>query len=53
MVLAQSSQNLLHAKTVHYGYTVKSLNLLGTKFRGLTMIDMLVDTWICGFQIIY
>ena len=31
---------------------VKSFNFVGTKFRGLTMMDMFVDTWVCGFQII-
>ena len=33
--------------------TVKSFNFMGTKFRGLTSIDMFVDTWIRGFQIIH
>jgi len=32
-------------------YTVKSFYFVGTKFHGL-MMDMFVDTWICGFQII-
>ena len=26
---------------------------MGTKFRGFTMVDMLVDTLICGFQVIH
>ena len=30
--------------------TVKSLNFMGIKFRGLTMMDMFVDIWIAGFQ---
>jgi len=25
---------------------------MGTKFRGLTTMDMFMDTWICRFQII-
>jgi len=36
-------------------HTVKSFNLVGMKFRGLTILDkkvMFVDTWFRGFQII-
>jgi len=33
--------------------TVKSLYLVDTKFGELTTMDMLVDTWIHGFQIIF
>jgi len=35
------------------GNSVKALNLRGTKFCGLTIMDMLVDSRICGFQIIW
>jgi len=35
-----------------YTVTVKSFYFVGTKFRGLTTLDMIVDTWIRGFQII-
>jgi len=38
-----------------FGYligTVKSFHFVGTKLSGFTMIDMFMDTWICGFQII-
>jgi len=31
---------------------MKSFHFMGTKFSGLTMKDMFVDTWICWFQII-
>jgi len=31
---------------------VKSLNFVGTKFRGLTTLDTFVDCWISGFQTI-
>ena len=40
------NQKLLHS------ITVKWFNFMGNKFRGLMTTDMLVDTWICGFQII-
>jgi len=33
-------------------FIVKSFNFMGTNYRCLTTIDMLVDTWIRGFQII-
>jgi len=33
-------------------YSVKLLYIMGTKFRGLMMIDMFVDCWICGRKII-
>jgi len=29
--------------------TVKSFNFVGTKLRGLTSLDIFVDTWIYGF----
>jgi len=32
--------------------TVKSFNFVGTKFSGLMTMNMFMDTWICGFQII-
>jgi len=32
-------------------YTVKSFNFMGTIFRNLTMMDMFMDTWIHGVQI--
>jgi len=32
--------------------TVKSFNFVGTKLRGLKTVNMLVDTWTCGFKII-
>jgi len=31
--------------------TLKTLNFMGTKFNGLNMMGMFLDTWICGFQI--
>ena len=39
-------------KSIVLQITVKSLNFMGMKFCGLTTLDMFVDTWICGFQII-
>jgi len=32
--------------------TVKTFNVVGTKFRGLMAMAVFVDTWIRGFQII-
>jgi len=29
----------------------ESFNFVGTKCYGLATLDMFVDTWICGFQI--
>jgi len=40
-------------KSIVLQITVKSLNFMGMKFRGLTTLDMFVDTWFRGFQIIY
>jgi len=35
---------------MYTGLCVKSYNFVGTKFRGLTMMDMFMDTSICGFH---
>ena len=32
--------------------TVKLFNFIGMKFHGLSTLNMFVNTWICGFQII-
>ena len=36
----------------HLLLTVKSFNFMGTKFRRLMTMDMFIETWICGFQIV-
>jgi len=33
--------------------TAKSFKFVDTKFRGLTIIDMFEDSWLCGFLNIY
>jgi len=38
--------------TQFFTHTVKSFNFMGLKFRGWTRMDMFVQTWIYGFQII-
>jgi len=46
----QGPTHLNHLR-LHWTYTVKAFNFKGTKFCGLTMMDMLMDTWILDFQI--
>ena len=40
-------------ETANYYCEIIKKKIVGTKFRGLTTLDMLVDTWIRGFQIIH
>jgi len=52
-------QNKLHNDVVWVKFNsrrtivcVKSFNYVGMKFRNLTTLDILVDTWIRGLQMI-
>jgi len=42
----------VHNYKIILRHTVKSFNFVGTKFHSLMTMDMFVDTWIHGFQII-
>jgi len=44
---------MVMATLLLYYNTVKSFNFMGTKFYILTAMDMFVDTWIHGFQIMH
>ena len=52
-IFSYSQTSLVQTRARGFSHTVKSFYLVGTKFHGLTTIDMFVDTWICGFQIIH
>jgi len=43
---------VLGDQSKHSINTVKSFNFMGTQFRGLTTMDMFMDTFIHGLQII-
>ena len=38
---------------VKLSYTVKSFNVVGTKFRRLKMMGIFMESWICGFQTLH